>query len=63
MKKHQNRFCSFFIASLSSGTVSVTILPQENTVDINGYYITYPDMLMLRLYLTQKFAFYDLRLQ
>ena len=55
MKKHQNHFCSFFIVSLIIMLPGYSNAQKKTSVD-NGYYITYPDKLMLRIYLSQKFA-------
>jgi len=61
MKKYYNYFCLFFISLLfgllPGYTIAQkkTILQNKTSID-NGYYITYPDKLMLRVYLSQKFA-------
>src|SRR5258705_12952733 len=57
MKKNQNYFCLFFSASLILTMLPGFITAQRKKVPVdNGYYITYPDKLLLRLYLSQKFA-------
>jgi hypothetical protein len=57
MKKNQNYFCLFLSASLILTMLPGFITAQRKKVPVdNGYYITYPDKLLLRLYLSQKFA-------
>ena len=61
MKKYYSYFCLFFISlvfALIPGYTTAqkkTIIQSKTSID-NGYYITYPDKLMVRVYLSQKFA-------
>ena len=55
MKKFQDCFCIFFILSLIIVLKPDKCMAQKASID-NGYYITYPDKLMARVYLSQKFA-------
>ena len=56
MKKYQNYFFLFFIASFILALFPDSTSAQKKTSTDNGYYITYPDKLVLRLFLSQKFA-------
>lgn len=55
MKTHQNYFCLsivFLLLLMKPGAGNA----QQDSLQDNGYYITYPDKLMVRVYLSQKFA-------
>ena len=59
--KNRHYFCTFFIASLLLAmipdySIAQKETSQKKTSTNNGYYITYPEKLMLRLYLSQKYA-------
>ena len=56
MKKYQNYFCLIFTVSFILALLPDSSSAQKKTSVDNGYYITYPDKLMLRIYLSQKFA-------
>ena len=56
MKKYQNYFCFFFLLSLLLALIPDYSIAQKKISIDNGYYITYPDKLTLRLFLSQKFA-------
>ena len=55
MKKRRVYFNLFFLFSFIIAMRPDKCIAQKTSVD-NGYYITYPDKLMLRLYLSQSFA-------
>ncbi|MDQ6845384.1 MAG: DUF4421 domain-containing protein [Bacteroidota bacterium] len=54
MKKYQIHYCLIFISAFIA-LFNKTMAQRKESVD-NGYYITYPDRLMLNVYLSQKFA-------
>ncbi len=56
MKKYQNYFCLFFALSFILTLIPYYGMAQKKTSVDNGYYVTYPDKLILRLYLSQKYA-------
>ena len=56
MKKCQNPLFLFFILSLLAVFLPGYSPAQEKAPVDNGYYITYPEKLLLRIYLSQKFA-------
>ena len=56
MKKYQNYRSLFFIASFYVAMIPDYGIAQKKTSVDNGYYITYPEKLMLRVYFSQKFA-------
>ncbi len=56
MKKYQNYSCVFFALILAVLVIPYQSYAQKKESVDNGYYITYPDRLMLDLYLMQKFA-------
>ena len=56
MKTYQNYFCLFFILSFMLVIKPDFSIAQKDTSVDNGYYITYPDKLMVRLFLSQKYA-------
>ncbi len=56
MKKYQNCNCLFFIVILIALCFPYQSKAQKKESVDNGYYITYPDRLMLDVYLMQKFA-------
>jgi len=56
MKKCPYYWSLFFIAGLYSQLTPDFCIAQKKTSIDNGYYITYPEKLMLRLYFSQKFA-------
>ncbi len=55
MKKYQSYCCLFFLLSLLLSIIPDYGIAQKKTSVDNGYYITYPDKLTLRVYLSQKF--------
>ncbi len=56
MKKYQNYNCLFFTLIIIGLSIPFNGHAQKKESVDNGYYITYPDRLMLDLYLMQKFA-------
>ena len=56
MKTYQNYFCLFFTLSFMLVIKPDFSMAQKDTAVDNGYYITYPDKLMVRLFLSQKYA-------
>jgi hypothetical protein len=56
MKKYRNYFCLIFIVSLLVALIPVYTIAQKKASTDNGYYVTYRDELMLRIYLSQKFG-------
>nr|MDQ6902668.1 DUF4421 family protein [Bacteroidota bacterium] len=56
MKKYQSYFCILFIACFTLLLKPYNIQAQQKESVDNGYYITYPDKLMLRVFTLQKFA-------
>ncbi len=56
MKTYRNCLVIALILGNAAFLLPQKSMAQEKTSVDNGYYITYPDKLMLRLYLSQKFA-------
>ena len=56
MKKYPYHCCLFFAFSLMFSVKPNFSIAQKDTSVDNGYYITYPDKLMVRLFLSQKYA-------
>ncbi|MEP6927239.1 MAG: DUF4421 domain-containing protein [Ginsengibacter sp.] len=56
MTKLQNYSCLFFSACFLLAFIPNCCIAQKKISIDNGYYVTYPDKLMLRAYLSQKFA-------
>jgi hypothetical protein len=56
MKKYQGYFSIMFIVGFTLILKPYNINAQQKESVDNGYYITYPDKLMLRIFTSQKFA-------
>jgi len=56
MAKDRSFFCLFFIQSLLWTLLPGISTAQKRVPIDNGYYITYPDKLLVRVYLSQKYA-------
>jgi len=56
VKKYQTYFCLFFILSFGLIIKPNYIIAQKDASVDHGYYITYPDKVMGRIYLAQKYA-------
>ena len=56
MKKYPGYFSLFFAFSFLLAIKPDFSIAQKDTSVDNGYYITYPDKLMVRLFLLQKYA-------
>ena len=56
MAKYRSYFYLFFIQSLLLAILPGKSIGQKKIPVDNGYYITYPDKLLVRVYLSQKYA-------
>jgi hypothetical protein len=56
MKKYQNYLCLFFAYSCMQILIESSCFAQKKTSVNNGYYITFPQKIMARAYLSQKFV-------